>query len=137
MLPRPTLLLPLALLACSSAPPPAAHTPPPAASASPVTPTPAADEPPSARVTAIAPSRESVPGARAKIVFTNPSHRACRVLGYKLTWAGKSKAITLESLTLPPGETRERWLKLNPDDGDLAALTPESARVDLQIDCGP
>jgi hypothetical protein len=138
VIPRLTLLA-LALLACSSTPPPAAPAPSPATSPAAPAPiaAPTADEPPSARVTAVAPSKESAPGARAKIIFSNPSKRACRVLGYKLTWAGKSKAITLESLTIPPGETRERWLKVSPDDGDLAALTPESARVDVQTDCGP
>jgi len=139
------LLLALALPACA-APPPASSAPTagdvgaaPASSAAsaPSTATPApAGAPPSARVAAIASSKESVPGVKAKILFSNPSARACRVLGYKLVWAGKSKAITLADLTLAPGEVRERWLKVGLDDGDLDALTPESGRVELQTDCG-
>ena len=73
---------------------------------------------------------------RAKILFSNPSKRACRILGYKLAWAGKSKTVTLQDLTLPPGETRERWAKVNPEDGELGSLTPESSTVELQTDCG-
>ena len=44
-------------------------------------------------------------------------------------------------MELLEGETledrRERWLRVNPDDGDLAALTPESARVEIQAECAP
>jgi len=140
---RLALLIPLALLACSPAPSSPAQAPgpppgpapagPPSAEAGPAAPS---AEPPSAKVTAIAPSKEDVPYVRAKILFSNPSRAACRVLGYKLLWAGQSKAITLQDLTLPPGETRERWLKVSPGDGNLAALTPESGRIELQTDCG-
>ncbi len=136
MKPRLSLLAPLLLLACSSPPPPAAPPAPAAApppSAAPVAPV----EVPSARVMAVAPSKDDTAYVRAKIVFANPTRGACRVLGYKLLWAGKSKAITLQDLALPPGETRERWLKVNPDDGDLAALTPESARVEVKMECSP
>jgi hypothetical protein len=94
-----------------------------------------AEEPPSARVAEVAPSKESATYVRAKILFSNPSRRACRILAYKLVWAGRSKAIVLQDLTLPPRETRERWLKVSPDDGDLRALTPESGRVEMQTDC--
>lgn len=133
MLPRP-LILCLALFACSPAAPPPAAAPAPA----PAAPPPAtAPEPPSARVIAVEPSKESAQHVRAKIVFSNPSRVPCRVAGYKVTWAGKSKSITLDDLTLPPGETRERWLKVSPDDGDVAALGPESAKVDLRVECAP
>jgi hypothetical protein len=83
----------------------------------------------------VVPSKEDLPYVRAKIIFSNPSSAACRVHGYKLVWGAASKAITLKDLTLPPGETRERWLKVSPGDGDLAALKPESGRIDLQIEC--
>jgi hypothetical protein len=132
---RPFLLLALSLPACATPPPPA----PPATLTAPAPSTTTAapaDALPSARVAAIAPSKESVAGVRAKILFSNPSARACRLLGYKLVWAGTSKVITLADLTLAPGEVRERWLKVNPDDGDIAALTTESGRVEVQADCG-
>jgi len=133
-MPRLALLLPLVLLACSpaapaaSSPPVPMGEPPPAAAP--------AEERPSARVTAVAGSRDNEANARAKIIFTNPAKRACRVLGYTLVWARNKKRITLQDLTLPPGETRERWIKVNPDDGDIAALTPESGQVELETDCG-
>ncbi len=99
--------------------------------------------PPTARVVDVVASERGgagkkldTPFVRAKIIFENPGRGACRVLGYKLVWAGKSKAITLQDLTLPPGETRERWLKVSPDDGDLGALTPASGQVELKTDCG-
>jgi hypothetical protein len=141
---RPFLMIALALPACATPPHPAEPAPPvamaaPAPSAAPTPPATAAvpaEAPPSARVAAIAPSKEGAGNVKAKILFSNPSARACRVLGYKLTWAGKSKAITLADLTLAPGEVRERWLKVGPDDGDVAALTPESGRIEVQTDCG-
>jgi hypothetical protein len=57
------------------------------------------------------------------------------VSGYKLAWGSQSKAVTLKDLTLPPGETRERWLRVSAGDGDLAALSPESGRVELTVEC--
>ena len=139
--PFPFLVIALALPACATVPPPAEPTPaaaaPASSSAAPAPPAAApAGEPPSARVAAIAPAKEGAGNVKAKILFSNPSARACRVLGYKLSWAGKSKAITLADLTLPPGEVRERWLKIGPDDGDVAALTPDSGHVEVQTDCG-
>jgi hypothetical protein len=142
MIARPLLVIALALPACATLPPPAEPAPAapaPASSAAPAPASPAAasaGEPPSARVAAIAPAKEGAGSVKAKILFSNPSARACRVLGYKLSWAGKSKAITLADLTLPPGEVRERWLKISPDDGDVAALTPNSGHVEVQTDCG-
>jgi hypothetical protein len=135
MRPRLALLALAAVLGCS-APPPAS---PPASSPTPAPPAaaPAPDEPPTASLAGVAPSKESGAGVRAKIIFTNPGKRPCRFLGYKLSWAGSSKAIKLETFADPPGETRERWLKMSPDDGDLSALTPASARVEVQTECGP
>jgi hypothetical protein len=59
------------------------------------------------------------------------------VRGYKVLWATRSKTVTLDDLTLPPGETRDRWLKVAPEDGDLDALTVEGARVELSAECPP
>lgn len=127
----------VALAGCASAPPaePAAPVTTAAPSAAPAA-APAPEAPPSAKVIAVEPGKESAPSARAKIVFENPTKRACRFLGYKMTWAGASKAIKLETLSIPPGETRERWLKVNAGDGDLAALTPAAARVEVETECG-
>jgi hypothetical protein len=134
------LALASAPLACSAAPPPAAAPPPgtePTAAAAPLpSAAPAAPEaPPSARVTAVEPSRESAPGARAKVLFANPSGHPCRFVGYTLSWGSARKVIKLEGFTVPPGETRERWIKVGADDGDLAALTPEGSRVDVKAEC--
>jgi hypothetical protein len=127
-------------LACASPPPPAtpppgadpaapaAAPPPPAAPAAPA-------PPPSARVTAVEPGKDGKASARAKVVFSNPSGRPCRFVGYTLSWGSARKAITLEGFTLPPGETRERWIKVGADDGDLAALTPEGSSVEVKADC--
>src|SRR5262249_55187896 len=114
--------------------PPAESSPGAGASAAPASAAPAAEAPPSAKVAAVAVSKESVMYVRAKIVFSNPSKRACRILGYKLVWAGKSKPVALD-LIVPPGETPERWLRVNPGDGALVALAPESGLVELQTDC--
>jgi hypothetical protein len=83
----------------------------------------------------VVPGKEDVPSVKAKILFSNPSAAACRVSGYKLVWGAQSKAVTLRDLTLPPGETRERWLRVNAGDGDLASLSPQSGRIELTTDC--
>lgn len=143
------------LLACSAAPTPpeapatAGTAPDAAAAAQPGTasasqpdaasapqPAAAAAEPPSARVTAVEPSKESVPYTRAKIELTNPGPKPCRILSYTLSWGAASKEIKLEDLTISPAQTRERWIKVHPNDGDLKALTVEGARVALKTDCG-
>jgi hypothetical protein len=114
-------------LACAPPAPPAPPVPnaePPAASA----PAPAPGPPPSARVVAVEPGR-------AKVAFANPSGRPCRFVGYTLFWGSARKAIKIEGFTLPPGETRERWIKVGADDGDLAALTPEGSRVEVTAEC--
>jgi hypothetical protein len=136
---RIALLLPLVLVGCSQpTPPPAAPSAPPAAAVVPASPTAApADDKPSARVTAVEPRTDDAKGVRARILFSNPSSRACRVVGYKMSWAKRNKAVTLQDLTLPPRETRDRWLRVSPDDGDLDALTPEAARVELSLECPP
>jgi hypothetical protein len=135
------IVLLLALPACAAAPPrsvpaapsteaseaPAAHAAPPAEAP--------ADATPTATVTAVAPAKGDAKGLRARMLFSNPSKRTCRVLGYKATWGTRSKTVTLQDLTLPPGETRDRWLKVAPDDGDLDALTVEGTRVELDVAC--
>jgi hypothetical protein len=86
-------------------------------------------------VVEVVPGKEDVPSVRAKILFSNPSAAGCRVSGYKLVWGSQSKAVVLRDLTLPPGETRERWLRVAAGDGDLASLSPQSGRVELTVEC--
>jgi hypothetical protein len=74
--------------------------------------------------------------AKAKVIFSNPTKRACKVLGYTLVWGANKKTIKLGDLTIPAGETRERWIKVAPEDGDINALTPDAAKVELRADCG-
>jgi hypothetical protein len=56
-------------------------------------------------------------------------------VGYTLSWGSAKKTIQLQGFTVPPGETRERWIKVGADDGDLAALTPEASRVEVKVEC--
>jgi len=126
--------LPFWLVACAApspaeplAAPPAVAAPPPAA----------APRPPSARVGGVEPSKESVTYTRVKIVFENPTKTACRITGYRLSVGAWRKEIKLDGLVLPPGETRERWLKVNPDDGAPGDPPLASGQVEIEADCKP
>jgi hypothetical protein len=102
-------------------------------------PAPPAGEPTdlTARVVEIAVSRESAMYLRARVVFSNATGTPCKIRGYTLAWVTATKTITLDDpLLVPPGETRERWARVMPDDGELAALTPAAARVAVQAECG-
>ena len=68
---------------------------------------------------------------RARILFENPTDKPCRFLGYKLFWGMSSKAITLDGVTIPPRESRDRWIKINPNDGDLSTLSEAAAVKEL------
>jgi len=72
---------------------------------------------------------------RAKVQFTNPTKRPCRLSGYTLTWGGKHKTVTVKEVTIPAGETRDRWIKLDADEADAAQLPIENVGVKLAIDC--
>lgn len=122
------------LPACAGSPPP--ETPP-----TPPVPVPATapEVPVGARATARAPSRESAPYTRVKVVFDNPSARPCTFSGYTLRWGqGLKKTLSMEPFTIPAGETRERWVKMDPSDAgydelekaDIAALA-----VTVKSDC--
>jgi hypothetical protein len=92
---------------------------------------------PSARVAAVEPSRDGGLYLRAKILFKNPTTSPCRFMSYRLTWGASSKEIKLDSsLVIPPGENRERWLKVHPEDGDLSDLTEIKSLVQVQTECG-
>jgi hypothetical protein len=99
------------------------------------TPIPPAPKVPSARVAAIEPARDGSMSMRAKILFKNPTEHTCRFLGYRLTWGASSKEVKLDTLVIPPGENRERWLKVHPEDGDLSDLTELKTLVQVETDC--
>ena len=139
-------LLAMALLACSEPGPPPPKVDPGPAPLSSTTPTASVESPtiapyppaprlPSGRVAAIEPARDGSVSLRAKILFKNPTTRPCRFLSYKLTWGTASKEIKLDSLVIPAGENRERWLKVHPEDGDLSDLTEMKSLVQVQADC--
>jgi hypothetical protein len=90
---------------------------------------------PSGRVAAVEPARDGSATLRAKILFKNPTNGPCRFLSYKLTWGTASKEIKLDSLTIPAGENRERWLKVHPEDGDLSDLTEVKSLVQVHTTC--
>ena len=141
------MMSPLAmeLLACSEAaplPPKVDPTPPPfssaAATAAPapaIVPYPPPQRMPSGRVAAVEPARDGSIALRAKILLKNPTNHVCRFLSYKLSWGTASKEIKLEPLVLSPGENRERWLKVHPEDGDLSDLTEIKSLVQVQVEC--
>lgn len=132
------------LLACGAAPAPApapattsvesAPSAVPSASASAAAPPPV-EKKAGARLAAVEMGKESIPSKRAKIVFENPTSGPCRFTSYKLTWGASSKEIKLDGLTIPAGETRERWLKVHAEDGKLDDLTEDKSRVEAQVDC--
>jgi hypothetical protein len=140
-------LLVMVPLACSEpAPPPPRVDPslpgPPSVTATAATqappsivPYPPAQRFPSGRVASIEPARDGSVSLRAKILFKNPTDRPCRFVSYKLTWGTSSKEIKLDSLVIPAGENRERWLKVHPEDGDLSDLTEVKSLVQVQADC--
>lgn len=72
---------------------------------------------------------------RVKVVFENPTARACAITRYTLTWSAGSKPAQPESFQIPAGESRERWLVVHPNDGDLSALTIDTATLELESDC--
>jgi hypothetical protein len=136
---RRLLLLVAAMPLACAAPSPAASPAATAAAGSPASTTvasPPASPPisPTARILG-ALAAESGPDLKVKLVFENMSPWACRFTSYKLRWGSSAKEIKLDGVTIPAGETRERSIKLHPDDGDLAAFKVESARVEVVTDC--
>ena len=89
-----------------------------------------------ARIIEVSPKSEGKPYANAKIVFENPTTHVCTISAYTLTWGGGKKRIE-KAFTVPAGESRQRSVRANPNDGDLASLTRESAKVEIQTNCAP
>jgi hypothetical protein len=92
---------------------------------------------PTAKVTEVAGSKESTAYMKVTAVFSNPGTSPCSIPKYTLIWSGGTKEIKLDDFTIPPGSSRQRSVKVHPDDGDLKTLTMESARIDLPPKCGP
>jgi hypothetical protein len=135
-----------ALLGCGAAPSgppptPSDGTPAPApsagaaagsAAASPGAPTSAG---PTAKITEVSGSAESTMYMKVTAVFENPTSRACRIPRYTLVWSGGTKEIRVDDFSIPPGESRQRSVRVHPEDGDLKKLTAESARIELSSSC--
>src|SRR5262245_51564940 len=136
----PLLVAFSAFCACSapSATPPAAPPSSPsaapssaAAPAAPASAAPAGDAPPSATITGVLGSAEATAYMKVTAVFKNPSSRPCKLRRYTLVWSGGQKEIKLDDFSVPAGESRERTVRVHPEDGDLKTLTMQSARVEL------
>ena len=55
-----------------------------------------------------------------------------------MRWGTFSKKLDLNDFNLPPGQTRERWAKINPDDNgyaDLEKIDIAQISVDVKSDC--
>lgn len=136
-LPISLLLASPALLGACGSPP--AEAPPPPRIERPAASAPAPEVPVGARVAERLGSRESTPHARLRVVFENPSARPCTFTGYVVRWGDRwKKTPNLDPFTIPPGETRDRMLRVDPGDSgyedltkaDLAAVT-----VEVKSDC--
>jgi hypothetical protein len=68
-------------------------------------------------------------------IFTNPTSKPCRIPRYTLVWPGGTKQIQLDDFSVPPGESRQRSVRVHPEDGDLKKLTSESARIEVGASC--
>lgn len=130
------LAVPVWLVACASPAPPEPRAEPPA-TAAPASAPPAAPRQPSARVGSVEDSKDSVMNKRVKIIFENPTKTPCRITSYRLDVGAWHKDIKLDGLTIPPGETRDRWLRINPEDGAPADPPLSSGSVTIKADCSP
>jgi hypothetical protein len=143
-------LLLAVLSGCSANAPNTAIPPPPTASSAAAAPASAAAAPVSAsaaaphgdgvsaRATAVGVSPESIMYRRVKVAFSNPTARACAFTAYTLHWGAFSKKLDLDGFSVPPGQTRERWAKVNPDDSGYAELEKiDVAQISVEVksDC--
>jgi len=90
-----------------------------------------ADALPTVKVTEVVGSAEGTAYMKVTAVFTNPSSQPCTIRRYTLVWSGGTKQIELEDFSIPAGSSRQRSVKVHPDDGDLKTLTMQSAHIDL------
>jgi hypothetical protein len=96
---------------------------------------PAPNEAPRAKVTKAEIVAKDQYYKRATVAFENPSPYACNITSYTLKWEGGKKEITLDAFSVPPGESRQRSVRVHADDGDLGKLLPESAQVEVHATC--
>jgi hypothetical protein len=137
--PRPWLAIALLSLqtGCASSAP-QTQTPPPVATAAEAAPGASAPASPAgffqASIVTVQLSMEDPNLRRVRVEFRNGTNRACKVTGYLVEWPGGKKPARPD-VEVPPKQSRDRWLRIDKADGDLSALTAESAKVTLQSDC--
>lgn len=92
-----------------------------------------------AEVVGITNETEGVPYKSVKMLFKNPSGKACEVSSYELEWPGGKKLVNgerspqFEKFMVPAGASRQRSLRVHPSDGDIATLDTASAK--LKAEC--
>jgi hypothetical protein len=124
----------LAASACSGGGTPPATSP--AGSSAPAGEQAPTDPPPTATILQIkADDSGKAPSKKVSIEFKNAGRRTCRYLVYRLVWKDHIKEVDLDKFSIPPGQSRERSLRIHPEDGDLASLTMENARVEASTEC--
>jgi hypothetical protein len=143
------LSLALGVGACGSASPPKPSAPGPATGASSAP----ADSPdsessadddseplppgkaPDARILSVTAAAEGGTLHRVKIRFSNPTPSPCTFRAYTLVWSGGKKRVEGKNFVLPPGQRRQRTLRVDDKDGKLDSLDAKSAWIDLETDC--
>ncbi len=138
----------IAIGACGGTKPPAS-SPPPAASVRqevtkkglpptatlPVTSATEKSTQPYAEILGIRPALDDPADRRAQIEIFNPTSADCRIESYALTWGNWTKRMPLSKLTLSPGNSRQRFLRIHPSDGNVDDLSADSASVQLEFKC--
>lgn len=90
---------------------------------------------PYAKVLAVQPHTDDPADRRVHLEFFNPTKKQCTFSSYTLTWPGGSKRMPLDDVTIPSGNSRQRYLNVHPSDGDLESLTADGASVELELNC--
>ena len=72
---------------------------------------------------------------RVKIRFSNPTPSPCTFRAYTLVWTGGKKRVDGKNFVLPPGQRRQRSLRVDDKDGKLESLDAKTAWIDLETDC--
>jgi hypothetical protein len=78
-------------------------------------------------------SRESLVYRIVEIRFSNPGATASRLEHYAVAWPGGRKEAALGEPGLPPGAQRLAHVRVTAADGNLDALTRESARIESLV----
>ena len=72
---------------------------------------------------------------KVTVVFENATARPCKLPRYTLHWDGGTKEIPLDDFSIPPGQSRQRSVRVHPEDGDLTKLDMKSARIEVAARC--